>query len=58
MLCSDENNQFSVFDERPKKLFVDPNVCEYVDFGESFLQLWMGSAVHKNYKYKKNLNMG
>lgn len=56
LLCLDEKNQFSVFDERPKKLLVDPNKCEYIAAKEACLNFWIGSAVYKGYKYRILLN--
>ena len=55
VLCSDNSSHYAIVENLPRRLHVDPNECEYVVIRKPYLQAYVGSAVHKNYKYKRVL---
>ena len=54
MICSDNVNRYVIFEDLPRKLPVDPNDCECLAIGKSYIQVSFGSVVYKR-TFKKAL---
>ena len=56
LFCSDTKSKFVVFDQVPGKKPIDQNECEFIATGEAYHPALIGTAVVKDYPYKRSFN--